>query len=307
MRADVDGVMKPVLVDRFRTNTKFSDAVEFYVFDKKMRLIALDALERIEIGLRADIAVFFGKKGSLAHRDKSLLDGSFTTQFMSESDIIKIINLHNNGMSEADIASSMSLKKKKVSYVLNYTEEARSIGHDDWLSRIDDKLRSSKEDFAKHFKTNYPLDVLPIWMAVELWDFGTISRFFSGMKTKDRDFIANKYRISDGKTLEAWIRHLNDVRNICAHHSRLWNRSMQMIVPKIKSESIPDMAHITERNRFYASASIMNFMLKTINPSSSWQDRFIEHVKSLKENSCVTLNSAGFPDDWDKHNLWIRS
>jgi len=55
-----DGKLRTRVLDAFRPGTKFSDALDFYVFDKNLRLLVLDALERIEVGIRTDIAVLLG-------------------------------------------------------------------------------------------------------------------------------------------------------------------------------------------------------------------------------------------------------
>lgn len=62
----------PVRSDRFLPGSRFEDAVRLYVFDKKLRLLALDVLERIEMAVRADVAYVLGKRHPMAHRTGSL-------------------------------------------------------------------------------------------------------------------------------------------------------------------------------------------------------------------------------------------
>jgi len=159
------------VLDDFREGTGFSDALDFYVFDKKLRLIVLDALERVEVGLRTDIAILLGRHDPWVHRDPSRLHGKFARRPARAG--------------------------------------ALSTRHDEWLDRLDKKFRRSNEDFAKHFKTKYPGDHPPIWIAVELWDFGTLSHFFSGMQISDKDKIAAQYDLPPGRMLESWLRTLN--------------------------------------------------------------------------------------------------
>jgi abortive infection bacteriophage resistance protein len=77
----------PVRSSHFIPGSHFEDAVRLYVFDKKLRLLALDALERIEMALRVDIAHLLGKLDPLAHENPSWLNssclhGNFTKQKM---------------------------------------------------------------------------------------------------------------------------------------------------------------------------------------------------------------------------------
>jgi abortive infection bacteriophage resistance protein len=84
--------------------------------------------------------------------------------------------------------------------------------------------RSRKEPFVSHYLESY--QKLPIWVAIEIWDFGALSKLFSGLKQVDKDFIAAKYGVFSGDDFAGWLRGLNFVRNVCAHHSRLWNINM---------------------------------------------------------------------------------
>lgn len=145
------------VLDGFRPGTSFSLVMDLYVFDKKLRILVLDAIERIEIALRTDIALLIGQYGSWAHRDPAKLHGNFS--------------------------------RRPAHPGASYTK------HEKWLSRLDDKFTRSNEDFAKHFHSKYPGEHMPIWIAVELWDFGMLSHFFSGMNVRDREAIAQQHAV----------------------------------------------------------------------------------------------------------------
>jgi abortive infection bacteriophage resistance protein len=299
-----DNKQKIRVLDAFRPGTKFSDALDFYVFDKKLRLLVLDALERIEVGIRTDIALLLGVNGPWSYRDKSYLHGNFTRPLVSAGRMAQIRSLNLQGKSNLDIAKKVGVKLGIVKLALNHPAKAQRSDYDEWLGRLDDKFKKSKEDFSKHFKDKYPNDHPPIWVAVELWDFGTLSHFFSGMKVPDRDAIARRYSLPNGDILSGWLRNLNDVRNFCAHHSRLWNRNMPFIPPWPNQGEVALLDHVTNYSRFYASAAILRYLLQTINSSSTWCTRFIEHISSLPPSDHVTLSSAGFPENWAENQLW---
>ena len=262
-----DGIVE----DDFKEGTTFSLSLNFYVFDKKLRLLTLDAIERVEIALRTDIALLLGKFDRHAHRNPELLHGNFTKR---------------------DV-----LKEDKSSYQR-------------WIEKQNRAFRLSKEEFVKHFKNKYVSDELPIWMDVELWDFGTMSTFYSGMKVVDQDNIASLYNLNSGITLVNWLRCLNVVRNSCAHHNRLWNRPLA-ILPRLKdTESIPEIRHLDSdiryRTRYYAAAVIIRTLLNKINPTSSWADRLIEHMDTMPKNPFVGEISAGFSPGWRELPLWKK-
>ena len=305
-----DGRQKTRVLDDFRDETHFSDALDFYVFDKKLRLLVMDALERVEISVRTDIAVFMGLHGSWVHRDASKLHGNFSRPNVAPARIkqIQALARQHPRPNNQSIAVTVGVSIKAVNLVLRNPSKAAQGKLDEWLSRLDDKFKKSKEDFAKHFKKKYPNDEPPIWVAVELWDFGTLSHFFSGMKVVDRDEIAARYGIPSGDVLEGWLRNLNDVRNLCAHHSRLWNRNLPFIPTWPDQGQILDLDHLVGQthslSRFYASAVILRHLLLTINPTSTWAERLAEHVATLPNNPYVTLASAGFPENWVDQDIW---
>lgn len=307
---DSNGDQRTRVLDDFRDGTHFSDALDFYVFDKKLRLLVLDALERVEIGIRTDIAVLLGVHDPWVHRDAARLHGNFTRPNVPQARLTQIQTLSRQRPrpSPQTIAQAVGVNVKTVNFVLSNPRKASQSKLDEWLSRLDDKFKKSKEDFAKHFKQKYPNDFPPIWVAVELWDFGTLSHFFSGMKVADQDAIAAQYGIPSGSILEGWLRNLNDARNLCAHHSRLWNRNMPFIPSWPTQGQVPVLDHLVGQqqrlSRFYASASILRYLLMTINPTTSWAERLVAHVATLPTNPYVTLASAGFPEDWNAQDLW---
>jgi abortive infection bacteriophage resistance protein len=71
-----------VIGDNFRAGTEFGHVVDLYVFDKKLRLLMLDAIERVEIALRTSIAQILGPLGCWAH----YLEYSFMWSSCGEAD-----------------------------------------------------------------------------------------------------------------------------------------------------------------------------------------------------------------------------
>ncbi len=126
-------------VDLFKSGTAFETVISLYYFDKNLRLLMLDAIERIEIALRVHICLYLGRLGPLAHRDPNTFDGTFSRR---------------------------------------RDPKTKTILHRDWLDRIDAEFGRSKEDFAKHFRSKYPGESPPIWIACEVWDFGRCLIYF---------------------------------------------------------------------------------------------------------------------------------
>lgn len=251
-------------LDDFKPGSNFSDAMALYVFDKKLRLLVLDAAERIEVGLRVDVALLLSRRDPWAHRDAAQLHSRFA-----------------NGPPQRCHAS--------------------------WLQRQDEGEARSKEEFATHFRQKYS-GQMPLWMAIELSDFGMLSVFFSGMKDVDVTAIANKYGLPRRDLLKSWLRSINYVRNVCAHHNRLWNRGIveQPGVPRLNE--LPELNHLSTdsyaQRRFYAVACVLRWLLRCVHPTSTWPDRLKAHIATFPNSPHVNLRNAGFPANWDTLPFW---
>lgn len=81
--------------------------------------------------------------------------------------------------------------------------------------------RQKNKPFVKHHLRKYD-GKFPVWVSVELMSFGNLSSLFSILKDEDQKAISNYYN-TDPKYLKNWILCLVEVRNICAHYTRLYN------------------------------------------------------------------------------------
>jgi abortive infection bacteriophage resistance protein len=92
--------------------------------------------------------------------------------------------------------------------------------------KVYDQFNESSELFAKHFKKNYQ-QPYPIWALVEVISFGTLSFLYKDLRHKKiKTDIAKIYNIQSSRVFEIALHHLSVVRNISAHHGRLWNRNI---------------------------------------------------------------------------------
>lgn len=236
-------------LDEFKPGSTFQNAVDLYVFDKKLRLLVLDALERIEIALRVDISHGLGQHDKFAYLKAEFFHESFSSKLDSNTGLTK---------------------------------------HHGWLSKHATLINRSKEDFIRHNKDKYGLP-LAVWVACEVWDFGTLSTLFDGMTEADQDAISSKYSISDGRIFASLLRSLNYLRNVCAHHSRLWNRNIidqPKLPPAVQVPSLTAFHNDTHRQaRPFMLICITQHLMQIINPSSSWGSR----LKLLLENDFPDL------------------
>ena len=263
-----DGKPTTQVLDDFRTGTSFGQAIDLYVFDKRLRLLFLDAIERIEVALRVDIALLLGARDPWAHRKAALLPGTFARRV---------------------------------------NPRTGRTAHQDWLSRLDQLAARSKDEFVRHFNARYS-GPLPIWIAIELWDFGMLSTFLSGMAVADQILIGTKYGVQRPELMAGWMRGINLVRNICAHHGRLWNRSLADQPKPPKLGELPSLDHIAAdvfaQSRLYGVAAPMQFLLRTLNPATTWSSRLHNQLAAFPAAPGAAIAQSGFPAGWNMLPLW---
>ena len=175
-----------------------------------------------------------------------------------------------------------------------------------WVSKMSQMVGRSKEEFVSHFKDKYELP-MPIWEACELWDFGMMSRLYSGLKAPDKQTIATRLEVANGGLLESWLRALNVVRNIVAHHARLWNRLLG-VSPTLPRRGLMPPFDVLPRHtnkRIYSILCILAHFLKVINPNSGWRARVVALVDKFPPMPHARLSDMGFPADWKTHPFWI--
>jgi abortive infection bacteriophage resistance protein len=253
----MSGYWYPMLVDKsnhiFKPNSTFQSAFDIYCFDRKLRVLILRELEKIEVSIRAKmIYILSHEYGAFWYQNSSLF--------------------------------------------------RNHINHSRILGSLQNEFERSDAEFIDAFSQKYSDSLPPSWMMLEITSFGTLSFLFSNLKpgrTKRR--IANHFGLND-RTFASWLHSIVYLRNVCAHHSRLWNRvmSIQPIIP-LKSSKVWLNDVSIENDRTYYMFSIILFLMQTINPNNTIVERFSE---LLLEYPNIDVKAMGFPDDWKKESLW---
>jgi len=109
--------------------------------------------------------------------------------------------------------------------------------------------------------------------------------------------------------MRSWLRSLNYVRNVIAHHGRLWNLNLA------DSPSLPTRRGVmvdfdalvplpTVNTRIYSICCILSHFSKVIDRQSCWSQRLTELIKSFPIMPHANIQNMDFPNDWQNHNFW---
>nr|VFK62064.1 MAG: Abortive infection bacteriophage resistance protein [Candidatus Kentron sp. TC] len=238
---------------RFKPGTLFSKVVDLYMFDKKLRLLLLNAIERIEVSVRTQWAYHFAHKhGAHAYLDQ---------KFASDKD--------------------------------RFERDRKKLG---------EELKRSDEKFIVHYKRTYEPSTPPIWVICEIISLGLLSRWFGNLNSGEvRGAIAKTYGLDD-RVMESLLRHLAYVRNLCAHHGRIWNRKFTITVkiPKSKPARLIRAFNLDEKRNLYNTLVLLSHSMDVINPSNEWK----EHLLHLIDEHEVNVSSMGFPANYREYDIW---
>lgn len=233
--------------DSFRENVKFKDILDLYIFDKKLRFLLLDMLERIEISLKNTLIYEVTKKTSNI------------TWYADENNY----ELLNDG------------------------------NHNLFNNFLDDLENKSKEGYIQHYYKKYSEPPYPpSWMFFESLSFGGCCKLMSILNLSHQATIAGKYSVQY-KTNLKWLRALSFLRNVCAHHSRLWNRNFTYQISGQKTKYHSTLESINKKSLF-AYLVVMEIYLKKFNPTSGWKYR----LEDLIGEHNIDISKMGFPSDW---------
>lgn len=251
--------------ENFRPGTTFDLVHDQYIFDRKLRLIAMEAVEKIEIAVRA------GLSNSLATRHGP-------HWYMDRSLFAKPVWFHKPGF---------SIVQWHDTFLANIKRE---IGHD--------PSQSARRDiFIKHYYGVYDApDLPPCWMVFEAISFGTISQLFKHLAHPEYNDICKKFGIPH-QILSSWFHSISYVRNICAHHSRLWNR-VCTIKPTVANAY---RREFTSNDRVYAQLLVMQILIQKIWSNNHWADKLAALVS---EHPNAPIADMGFPANWKDEGVW---
>lgn len=243
----------------FKKGSRFRDVINLYNFDRELRILLFDVIEKIEISLRTKL---------IYHLSHEFDPWWFqdTTLFISIPELIKT------------------------------------------LSNIEEEISRSKDIFIKEHQKKHKDDgrFPPAWKSLELTSFGSLSKLYGNLKNtiKSKDIIAAEYGTVNHTYLPSWLQSITQIRNYCAHHSRLWNRNLPGR-PKLLSKPplswIIDVPKEHEYQMLYIHLCCMKYLLNVIQPDNKFTSS-LQYLLDKYPN--VDLNALGMKSGWSSEPLW---
>lgn len=163
--------------------------------------------------------------------------------------------------------------------------------HSRFLSRINNCITENQNSPVVRHHMNVYGGSFPIWVIIDYFSLGMLSYFYSDMNNQDKSTLANNMYAVNYQTLSSWLRCLTDLRNRCAHYSRLYNWIFPAVPRMPRGESFLP-------NRLLYSQL---YMLKLMYPyPSRWNNDFVKPLAILmkKYGKSIDKKHIGFPYHW---------
>ncbi|MDE5584907.1 MAG: Abi family protein [Muribaculaceae bacterium] len=169
------------------------------------------------------------------------------------------------------------------------------------LASLNAELIRSDDEVIVGFKNTYSNNFPPSWMTFEVSSFGTLSMMYRCLKAGlAKRKVAQFYGLSD-RVLESWLHSIVYLRNICAHHSRLWNRKLSINALVPRKTKLPFISIPKDTKKVYYVLSIILYFLQTVNPQNTFVARFRQLLGKYPN---VDMRAMGFPENWENEVLW---
>lgn len=269
--------------DKFKDNTKFADILRLYEFDTKLKLLTFEALERIEIELRSIMTDVY----SLAYESFWYIEEDY---FEEKKEKIEIKKCY--------------IEKGEL---VERIEQVESSVYKNLLKEIYSSVNKIEHsDFMRRFRNKYSEDSpIPSWMIMESISFGKLSRLFSLLKTSDeKRFITKHFGAVTPDHLVSWLHAFVVLRNICAHHSRLWNRKIGKDIKMPTRKNHKFLSNFEEENlrKYYGVSSCLLKIFRNID--KDFMNSYKTRLHKLIEEHDIDVHAMGFPGKYQQDEIW---
>ena len=170
------------------------------------------------------------------------------------------------------------------------------------LDLIQSEIKKTKEEFIAHFQNKYFNPYPPAWMIAEIVTLGVLCVTYSNLKSKTIQKKIAGYFELPASVFSSWIMILANLRNLCGHHVRIWNRENPLVPSPLKSPAFPWIdSSTTDLKRIYYRICIIKYLLFTVSPNNT----FTQKLKSLlAEYPTIDIKAMGFPANLHTEPLW---
>ena len=180
--------------------------------------------------------------------------------------------------------------------------------HTNHLTKLKKEFGYSQEIFAIDHKRKLPKQDPESWKILEVASMGILSKFYENINHQlpAKSKIAKEMGLNLHKELSSWLEAITYVRNIIAHHSRLWSRRMiKKPTPTLNNFNYDWLILPLQRNeeqKVFLITTCLLHLCNIVTPNHQIKDKFITLLTS---NHQIPIHKLGFNDRWQTHPIWL--
>ena len=178
--------------------------------------------------------------------------------------------------------------------------------HADCLADLQNEFARSGEGFVKEFRAKHPTDNPDVWIIFEVASFSTLSKIYSNLKPTlpQKSRITHEFGLNSINHLSSWLAAISYMRNVIAHHSRVFGRDIlkRPVLPK-KTRNKWLQFEITpiQEKKPYVVISTMIYLCNAINPANEVKTKLLSLFQS---NPNIPIYKMGFFNNWQQEPIW---
>ncbi|PWB32531.1 DNA-binding protein [Pseudomonas sp. SDI] len=268
----------------FKPESTLKAVADIYRFDGALRRLTMDAIERVEVAIRAAISNHMCP----AYGPDWIADASAFTSNYAHADLLRPLR--------EQLKKERGRLEREIARIKN-SRHAEDIQQ----QRIENRMR---DNYFRFYGSTYAQPELPpAWAVLEELSLGSVSTLFSAIgRSADKKAIANRFKLPFD-VFASWLHTLTFIRNCCAHHARLWNRELAIRPSLPKQWVIPQVANERPqpKQRLYIVLTMLAYLTDLISPDSRWKFR-LEALMDQQEAG--NLGVMGFPNNWKAQQQW---
>ena len=210
---------------------------------------------------------------------------------------------------EIDFRTTFAYEHSKAYGALGYKDNGNfqdKQKHGVTLTKVETEIENSREPFILHFKRKR--EDCPVWAMVEVVSFGSVVHLYKNMRPSDPSYIAiaRHYEIRSD-FLGSYMQHISVVRNLCAHHTRLWDKNFYGVRPLLSWKQA--MLNVSNTQKLFYTVLLIYRLTRHL-PTicfdrSAWKNDVIALLKEFnKLPNCSPFSLMGIPDNGFESVWW---
>ncbi len=181
----------------------------------------------------------------------------------------------------------------------------------DLLKKLCINTQNSNQEYIKKYSRKYNQYIPPSWKSFETLSFNTLFSILKNLKDKNEQVIIAKHFGLHHDVLKSWVNTIIYIRNICAHHSRLWNNVLTIspVWPKtpynhwVSTWENKNQETNDKELNLYSAICITEYLIKQVNPYNKFRSKLDVLFDAYPD---INKFDLGYPDNWKSEPLWAK-